>query len=133
MRPVIQKLLLEGCETDTEEYGTEKLVKYLDKSLIKLKNKLKPATFDKVFAILWENASVALRYLITTNIEVKHVTKTLFPDLFKTNVIASFLEDEMKGAGTKTARKFTATFCMHAYLLCFRNGDLQVFLSRFTT
>lgn len=78
MRPVIQKLLLEGSETDTEEYGTEKLVKYLDKSLIKLKNKLKPSTFDKVFAILWENASVALRYLIDTNIEVKrHILKPM--------------------------------------------------------
>lgn len=72
MRPVIQKLLLEGLEEgDSEAAGTEKLVKYLDQSLIKLKNKLKPGTFDKVFAILWENASVALRHLMTTNIEVK--------------------------------------------------------------
>lgn len=70
MRPVIQKLLLEGSETDSDKYGVEKLVTYLDKNLIKLQNKLKPATFDKVFVILWENVSVALRSLIATNIEV---------------------------------------------------------------
>ncbi|ODN05628.1 Protein unc-13 D [Orchesella cincta] len=81
MRPVIQKLLLEGSETDSEEYGVEKLVKYLDKNLIKLNNKLTPATFDKVFAIIWENASVALRYLINTNIEVKRRPPSFFKQI----------------------------------------------------
>jgi hypothetical protein len=70
MRPMILRLLLEGSETDSEEYGVEKLMKYLDKSLIKLKNKLTPTNFDKMFSILWDNASVALKELIKTNIDV---------------------------------------------------------------
>jgi len=71
MRPMILRLLLEGSETDSDDHGVEKLMKYLDKNLIKLKHKLTPTNFDKIFAILWDNASVALRELIKTNIDVR--------------------------------------------------------------
>lgn len=71
MRPMILRLLLEGSEAaEGGDKGVEKLMKYLDNNLIKLKRKLSQTNFDKMFAILWENAAVALRELISTNIEV---------------------------------------------------------------
>ena len=70
MEPVIYRLLLEGAETTNQELGVEKLMKYLDKSLIKIKNKTTPSGFDKLFSIIWENASIALKELVRTNIEV---------------------------------------------------------------
>lgn len=70
MEPVIYRLLLEGAETANEEEGVEKLMKYLDNNLIKIKNRTTPSGFDKLFAIIWENAAIALKELVRTNIEV---------------------------------------------------------------
>ncbi|CAG7828570.1 unnamed protein product [Allacma fusca] len=69
MEPVIYRMLLEGVEVENEDEGVSKLCKYLDKNLIKLRDKLTQDGFDKVFIIIWENASRALRNLIRTNVE----------------------------------------------------------------
>lgn len=82
MRPMILRLLLEGSETDSEEHLMDTLMKYLDKNLIKLKHKLSRTNFDKMFVILWENASVALKELINTNIEVS-LEKVMFYNFAK--------------------------------------------------
>jgi len=69
IKPALERLLREGAETASEEEGVGKLMKYLDDNLIKLKNRTSQGGFEKIFVIIWENASVALHNLVRINIE----------------------------------------------------------------
>ncbi|XP_035714351.1 protein unc-13 homolog 4B isoform X3 [Folsomia candida] len=106
MRPMILRLLLEGSETDSESHLIETLMKYLDKNLIKLKHKLSQNNFDKIFVILWENAAVALKELINTNIEKRRP-----PSFFKQihnmlQILINFFYPE----GDSATRRMDATY-----------------------
>ena len=74
MEPVIFRLLVEG--TESQERGIETLIKYLNKSLIQIKNKTTPTGFDKLSSIIWKNVVKALKELVQTNIDVrqKHIS-----------------------------------------------------------
>jgi hypothetical protein len=70
MEPVIYRLLLEGAQNSNQVEGVDRLMKYLDSNLIKIKNRTTPSGFDKLFAIIWDNTAIALKELVRTNIEV---------------------------------------------------------------
>ena len=69
MEPQLHRLLLEGAEKGNQK-GLDFLMAYVEDTLNKLRYNLSPTGFKKVFPLIWENISFALREVIRTNIDV---------------------------------------------------------------
>jgi len=86
----VKKLLSKVAESDeSQNVAVEKLVKYLDCNLVKLKTKLASSTtFDHVFSIIWERVLGTLETFIATNVEVSFKPLfTIATSLFIVNIV----------------------------------------------
>uniref|UniRef100_A0A8D8U3A5 BAI1-associated protein 3 n=1 Tax=Cacopsylla melanoneura TaxID=428564 RepID=A0A8D8U3A5_9HEMI len=78
MLPVIEKLLLEGIEFEIDSKSLDKLMTYLDNSLVTMRNQLNPDNFQRVLGIIWNSVSFKVE-----NITLSSLNQKKPPQFFK--------------------------------------------------
>ncbi|KAI5741002.1 hypothetical protein M8J76_009426 [Diaphorina citri] len=71
MLPVIEKHLLEGIEMETDANSLDKLMSYLDDSLMTMRNQLNPDNFQRVLSIVWNSVSFKVENMTLSSLNQK--------------------------------------------------------------
>lgn len=72
MEPSITRLLQEGAELLHQQSNVlDRLMQYLDDSLMTLSSKLNDDNFDRVRDVMWDKISSILFHLVQNGIEVR--------------------------------------------------------------